>query len=265
MEFYSYSSVGNKFLLLDLGLQKENVELAKCFNDFSNIHLGIKDNIQKHVMKRGADGLLLLLPAIDGALRKVLVFNADGSYGQFSVNGARCCAYHLLKNSDKTDYTFFVGDILIKAFRVAGEREITVQLSRKANIESLVLRSVEGFFVNVGNPHFIVLQKVTRADFLQLAPLLGKGNKMTGGAVNVSYFWPEYFGSNIYEGLVYERGVGPTLSCGSAALAFTNVLCILGHIGTADEVVIKMPGGSMRVTVLGQAIFQISAEVILYS
>lgn len=53
------------------------------------------------------------------------------------------------------------------------------------------------------------------------------------------------------------------LVCSKCHLAFTNVLCSLGCVRKDEEIVIKMPGGLMKVTVLFQAIFQISAEVIL--
>ncbi|MCK4499013.1 hypothetical protein KAU11_00785 [Candidatus Babeliales bacterium] len=249
MKFYSYESVGNKFLLLEIN------SLKTILNNPADLFSGLKANIQTQVIKNGCDGLLALVQQ-----KTILVFNADGSYGQFSVNGARCAAYHVLRGSEKKRISFFVGDVLVEALRAEKAGAVTIRLCQNATVEPLVLSSVKGFFVDVGNPHFVVLQKIDKKAFLQQALILAQGNEETGGAINVSYFWLKDDGAG-YKGIVYERGVGPTLSCGSAALALVNVLLKTGRLNLGDQISIYMPGGVMMGLVLDERCIEITAHV----
>jgi len=85
MNFWKMNGAGNDFLILDGIREKiEQKQVPELARKLCERHLSI-----------GADGLMLVLPAQDGAADyRMLFYNADGSLGEMCGNGARCiCRY----------------------------------------------------------------------------------------------------------------------------------------------------------------------------
>ena len=89
IHFVKYQSLGNDFILIDsrvLHFSYNRISFkSKPWQNqvktWCNRHFGI-----------GADGVLIFF---EGTLNpEVLIFNADGSEGQFSGNGSRCAAHY---------------------------------------------------------------------------------------------------------------------------------------------------------------------------
>jgi diaminopimelate epimerase len=239
-----YESLGNKFLIV------ENDE-----KDFQKI-----EKLCKEAKRLNFDGLLIV--GSEGAnvlAYKVFVYNVDGSYGEFSVNGARCAALYLMEKNNKKDEEFFVGRVFVKANR---ERENFISVEVKVPVVEAVelelalnKKSIVGTLVNIGNPHLLFHgdNKLTKEEFVKIAPTLSRGNTQTNGAVNVSFFWRE--SADCYRAIVCERGVGFTKFCGSAALAFWTINSFEKNIS------ISMPGGKTELSYSGDGFVKILASV----
>ncbi|RMD62516.1 MAG: diaminopimelate epimerase [Planctomycetota bacterium] len=227
----------------------------------------------------GADGLL----AIDRAQRpaRVEVYNADGSVGGFSGNGARCAALLLAQErEEEQSLAFVMGGAPVEA-RLAE----TSQDGRAARVALTLpparfgpeavgarrtLLDEQGWegqlwrapglgpcaLVDVGNPHLVrVLQAPPDEAQLErfrcdLAPALA-AHRAFPASVNVQLAWPA--GAAGVWGLApWERGVGPTPACGSGAMALAAALRRVGLAHGPVEV--RMPGGALVVDAAEEAI-----------
>ena len=209
----------------------------------------------------GADGLLRVTAGTGGADVSMELLNADGSPAEMSGNGIRCLAQAV----------FDAGVVAPPVVRVAtegGVRTVTVlsqstptthQMSVDMGeakvigaepewVDAEVLRAVR---VDVGNPH-VVLQWAT-SQLPGRARLVDLGSHIdasTPGGINVEVIVVDPAGGHLAL-VVYERGVGPTMACGTGACAATAAAHEWGLCGTTA--VVQMPGGSVQVT-LGEPV-----------
>ena len=101
--------------------------------------------------------------------------------------------------------------------------------------------------MNVGNPHAVFF--VPDADAV---PLVGVGARLERHPVfperaNISFVTIETPAR--VRAKVFERGVGPTLACGTAACAIAAVGERTGRL--ADTVDVVLPGGTLTVALAG--------------
>jgi diaminopimelate epimerase len=236
----AYESLGNKFLLVESAVHSSKTVKKLCGK----------------ARDLGFDGVLI----VDSKKAKVFVFNVDESYGEFSVNGARCAALYLMQKN-RTEYEeFFVGTVPVEAFF---ERENYLSVKIKAPKSKAVEvamniggKVVVGNFINVGNPHFVLFgdNNLTEKEFAEVALILAQGNSDTAGAVNASFFLQEK--NDCYRAIVYERGVGFTQFCGSAALAFWTINSFEKNIS------ISMPGGETKISYSFDGFVKMLAPVV---
>src|SRR5215470_15232162 len=110
LNFVKYEGAGNDFLVVEAATERAvSPERAVALCDR---HFGV-----------GADGVLLVVPASDGAARaRMVVLNADGSRPEMCGNGLRCVALHLAcrDGADRIDYVIETD---------AGERSTRVERS----------------------------------------------------------------------------------------------------------------------------------------
>jgi diaminopimelate epimerase len=251
LELAKYEGLGNDFLvLLDLrGRHQIDAGLARLACDR---HLGF-----------GADGLLRAGPPPAGA-SEMMTFelrNADGSEAEMSGNGLRCLAHAAI---DAGAVTARPGDSF-GVLTPAGRREVHVRDLEDgwmwASTEMGAVK-VAGedercnighgqMFVDVGNPHLVVLGPDPRTlDVATLGPDLsmapGLGGELNGGAggVNVEFvaLGP---GPDELTMRVWERGVGETLACGTGSVAAAAALHHWGRVG--GKVTVNQPGGVAEV------------------
>ncbi|MCE7883425.1 MAG: diaminopimelate epimerase, partial [Actinobacteria bacterium ATB1] len=99
------------------------------------------------------------------------------------------------------------------------------------------------YFANVGNPHAVVYvddPEVTPVDVW--GPVVETDGRFPNGA-NASFV--NILDRNRVEARVWERGVGETMACGTAACAIAAVSRRLGHVDSAVDV--ALPGGDLHV------------------
>ncbi|MBU4269837.1 diaminopimelate epimerase [Candidatus Dependentiae bacterium] len=247
--FYKYESLGNDFILIDYFYkdadflkEKLNGPIWKNFViDSCNRHFGI-----------GADGVLVLKKDISGNYPELLIFNSDGSQAETCLNGLRCAALHLREYHDINKiFTFKMGKKLINC--TINKNIITTKISGLvySGSKQITLNNkseFHGHVVNVGNPHFIITKKVT-PDWVEKYGKFIESHELFLNKTNVEFVWLNFdLNKNTksisnYNVLVYERGVGPTLSCGSGASAICWFLYKTRKIVTSQKITLNFLGG----------------------
>ena len=259
LRFIKMEGCRNDYVFLDGGLGSEAMEFpahapfSTWSRTLSDRHGGV-----------GGDGLIVLEPGERHPVR-MRMWNADGSEGRLCLNGLRCAAKYVAEETaagDRFTVETISGDHPVRMFRDASGRvnEVEVLVGapdfRRAALPaggsapelwaetfSLGGRDLPGYAVSVGNPHLVFPVSGTLTD----VPLEALGPLSTDAR------FPE--GMNVHllarsdQGLdmcSWERGTGPTLACGSGAVAVFAVAKRLGLVGTRAQV--RMPGGSVLVS-----------------
>lgn len=204
----------------------------------------------------GADGLLRGTAGTDGADVTMELFNADGSSAEMSGNGIRCLAQAVFQAG-------LVEPPALEVATAAGRRTVRVLSSSGPTTHRMsvemgsakivdpepawtgtdVLRAAR---VDVGNPH-VVLQWA-REELPGTDELVALGEEIdaaTPGGSNVEVLRRNGRTGRI-DMVVYERGVGPTLACGTGACAAAAAAHEWGLCETTA--VVHMPGGPVEVT-----------------
>ncbi|BEV36225.1 diaminopimelate epimerase [Synechococcus sp. M16CYN] len=212
----------------------------------------------------GGDGIILALPPqTDGDLR-MRIFNADGTEAEMCGNGIRCLACYLADTNRSIAGCRWVIESLAGMiqselmpdgrFRVdmgaplLQPNLIPTTLKFENGLPRGVLK-IGGLPVNVvsvgmGNPHAIV-----PVDDLDTVPFEEWGSVLEAHPVfpdktNVHFL--KVRARNRLEIRVWERGIGPTLACGTGACA-TLVAAVLLDLADEQAEVI-LPGGSLQIS-----------------
>ena len=237
--FIKYQSLGNDFIFFDWLNQSEKdiVRIVKNKNfsqramQLCNRNFGI-----------GANGILILKQ--NKNMPKLLIFNSDGTPAEICLNGIRCASYHLFQKTKQCAFKIKMHTRIINVKIINKNKIINIvtQVGKARYLNKKILKiknkSIIGHYVNISNPHFIILKKPTSSEFKTFAPLISKHKIFTHGT-NVEFLWKE---KKDYKALIYERGAGFTLSCSSGAAAMTFLLNRLRKINNDTEIVIKMSG-----------------------
>lgn len=247
--FTKMHGAGNDFVVLDLrpGLPPPDAALVRRMADR---HRGI-----------GCDQLLAITaPATPGAVAAYRIWNADGSLAGQCGNGARCVAAYLRHDGSVSSADFLLdspaGVVAVATldaghFRIAmgrpGFDPALIPLRLKGEDAGDRIESPWGLLrfgaVSMGNPHAVI--EVVDCDHADVA---GIGRWMQEQAmfpegVNVGFV--QVLAVDHLRLRVFERGVGETLACGSAACAAVAVLVRQGRIGR--EVRVDLPGGRLGI------------------
>lgn len=194
----------------------------------------------------GADGLLAVEPAQNGADYRMRYYNADGGEAEMCGNGARCFARFVnqLEGNTLTTTTFETIAGVIEA-EFLGDN-VRIQLSEPFDLQLKNELTLEGeqhlvHSVNTGVPHAVVF-----VDDLNEFPV-----RKFGAAVRYhEHFAPAGTNANFATVLeddliqirTYERGVeDETLACGTGMVA-----CAIIHhelTGTAGPIRVRVAGG----------------------
>jgi diaminopimelate epimerase len=204
----------------------------------------------------GADGLIRATPldtVADDAVAAMDLRNADGSPAETSGNGIRCLAQALIVAG-------WADGPAIPILTDAGRRVVTVHDRADPRTHTLSVdmgvASVGGdapewaggpvrrtLRVDVGNPHIVF--EVRGLDDVDVVELGESVNAKEPGGANVHLLTREA-GDRIAI-RTYERGVGPTLACGTGACAAAVAARTWGLVG--DVVAVGQAGGTADVIV----------------
>jgi diaminopimelate epimerase len=253
--FSKYQGLGNSFLITQrYDYLRKASQLAKLACDKS---YGI-----------GADGMMLALENRTEADfdYQMKLYNADGSEAEMSGNGLRCFVHYLINNglienpntriltdAGILDATALNAEMLILEHEYLDLMEIKV-LMGSAKIKMLtdaepIMSSVNSFiddvlgvwYVDIGNPHLVIYHNSTRpVNFAELYKKIGIHFKR---GVNMEVV--NKIANQELNMVVYERGVGPTLACGTGSVA--SAVCYGIFAGVDQTITVNNPGGQLQV------------------
>lgn len=247
LKFYKLEAAGNDFVVLERGKLSEP-SLSTLAQKLCDRHKGI-----------GADGLITFEKGRVARWR-MRIFNADGSDGQTSGNGARCLAhlFFRLKKAKGSRVVFETGRGAIEIVRLRtnfyrvnmGEPEWEAgKIPLNSTENAFINRPIEvggrkflGAALSVGNPHLVLFVDLIPADWKELGQKLERHPLFPKG-VNVEFVKVTNKKSVLLS--VWERGVGETLACGSGSVAVVAAGVLTGRL--ARKVNVKMPGGVLQV------------------
>lgn len=236
--FEKYEGLGNDFVVID----GDRAPSEQSVQRICDRHRGV-----------GADGILLVGAASSSTARaRMTVLNADGSRSEMCGNGLRCVALHLARaDSVRTASYAIETDAGVLACRVErdGDRgEAVVDIGRAESIGEHVLakdgRELVFRRMRIGNPHAVLFDSEFDLPAIDEISALVTGG--IEGGVNVEFVRASPEGFDL---VVWERGVGRTLACGTGAAATVAALALAGRAPFDEEVRVTLPGGPLLVTV----------------
>jgi diaminopimelate epimerase len=257
LPFYKYHGLGNDFIVLDFALKQQDTPAIAARTEEALRRVTDAAWVQRVCDRHfgiGADGVLLVTPPeTDGARARMTVLNADGSRPEMCGNGLRCVALHLGRRAgaERAEYTVDTdaGPRLCNVDRAGDEGQVTAALGR-AQVAGQVEHSIGGerllvTQVNVGNPHAVIFDALYNET--QIDRLAAELSLRVRGGVNVEFVRPA--SSERFEIVVWERGVGRTLACGTGAAAVAAAASVAGRARFDSWIATGLPGGALAVRV----------------
>lgn len=206
LKFYKMQGCGNDFIMINSNHLDKDLTTQEI-QSISDRHYGI-----------GCDQLIIYDEFFQNKT-KVKIYNSNGSIAYSCGNGLRCIGLlqQILHNQNECEITVIGGNIVhakIEKLDNKTSGRVYVTLG-KYKVE----KNDVGTFVKVGNTHLvIVVDNIKNVDMAYGKYLSEKYD------VNVSFVKYSAFKAVVK---VYERGVGETAACGSAAAAvhIANSMC----------------------------------------
>ena len=255
MKFTKMHGCGNDYIYINCFKEGRVADPPALAKRLSHRHFGV-----------GGDGLILIKPAEEGADVTMEMYNPDGSMAEMCGNGLRCLVKYVFDRGivPKKEMVVMTGAGLLsatvsKAFGGEAE-EISLKMGRPILSGKKIPTVWDGTqvvnhpmeidgetfsvtCVSMGNPHCI-----TFVEDIASIPLETLGPKFEHHSVfpqrtNTEFIQiikPDYM-----KMLVWERGAGATLACGTGACA-SVVAGVL--TGKSDRLVtVELPGGLLAI------------------
>ena len=277
-----YHGAQNDFILIDNrnGVLSPSA-LPKAATAWCHRHTGI-----------GADGLITVETAsAPGADLKMRIINADGSEPEMCGNGIRCYAKFVqdegIFTNDSMKIETLAGVLTITVeskteyesqIRVAmgqpilGRKHIPLAGDSEDHVLNEPIQVAGGEFkmsaVSMGNPHAVIFVDDLRDIQLnELGPQFAVHPEFPKG-INTEFV--EVQSPNEATMVVWERGAGATMACGTGACAIGVAGVLAGRLNR--NVTIHLPGGDLKIEwpndqsdvfMTGPAAFICTAEIVL--
>lgn len=237
IKFYKMHSLGNDFVLVSKDDFKVHKDVIRLWGDR---HRGI-----------GFDQLIVYEKTNQTDYVKVEFYNQDGSFSHSCGNGTRALAllYKRLHNISDVTIQTKAGSIQASIdndiVQLLWNRPQLIDFKAYQEILSLSPLFEKVYHINCGNPHLVIWIK-NSGDIHQLRNEFGKileCHHFFPERINVSFAKFDILETFKINLAVFERGVGPTLACGTAALAVYESLQT-AYPGTyGSEIQIQQEGG----------------------
>jgi diaminopimelate epimerase len=266
IKFTKAHAYGNDFIYLRRDAVAD-VDLAALARELCDRHTGI-----------GGDGLIVFEPTSDGA--SMVLFNADGSRAEVSGNGVRALGAILLRNGQAA------GRDTVTVHTEAGSKRLTRTATvppapplagTEGTLETF--RSAMGLprdlrqtaitaggetlriaVMDFGNPQAVLLGPLPGVErFARLGSSLEQ-HPMFPAGTNIEFAQVE--SPEVVRILIWERGVGPTLSSGTGSCAALVAAAAFGGAGRQADVI--APGGAQHVEWLDDSVYLTGWAEILF-
>jgi diaminopimelate epimerase len=267
LPFTKVEGIGNDFVVVDLRAGNSGRESAGPSIEDPTLVRAVCDRR----FGVGADGVLAILPS-ETADARMRVLNADGSEAEMCGNGIRCVAKVLAESDPALNRSVLrietragVLECALES-RDGGVRSVAVQMGRprlrrdeiplapggpeRPLREAISARDRTFVFtgVSMGNPHAVIFVD-DGADLRDLAggygPVLEVADRFPN-RTNVEF--ARVRGREI-DLVVWERGSGLTMACGTGACATVVAACLEERLAPGNETPVHLPGGTLAITV----------------
>ena len=233
LHFTKMNGAGNDFVMMDNRDGKLKLE-GEVIAKLCDRHRGV-----------GADGLLLVEPAENGADFRMRYYNADGGEAEMCGNGARCFGRFAGRLSGKTDQVSFETMAGLITARLLGDN-VQIQMSTPHSLQLEQPLDLAGELhtvhsVNTGVPHAVVfVENLASVDIRKLGAALRFHPHFAPKGTNANFV--ERAGPQTISIRTYERGVeDETLACGTGMVACALVYHEL--TGASSPVQVQVRGG----------------------
>ena len=214
--FIKMHGLGNDFVVLDSTKNQYNINKASI-QLISNRRFGV-----------GCDQVIEMRHS-DKEDIYIKIYNSDGTEAEACGNAARCIAGLLFASSPKKEVSI---ETVAGVLKAESEKNglIKVDMGKpkffwkdiplsmnitEINFEELTLKN--GLAINIGNPHIVFfVNDLNAVDINKIGPLI-ENNSLFPEKVNVEICQLE--NRKKIKVLVWERGAGNTLACGTGACA----------------------------------------------
>jgi diaminopimelate epimerase len=254
LQFTKMHGTGNDFVVIDLISQHYKLR-SRDVCKLADRHFGV-----------GCDQVLVVEapqnPQVDFRYR---IYNADGNEVEQCGNGARCFARFVREKKLTRKRVISVETTAgIITLRVHPNHEVEVDMgapefepakipfaatSRAPSYPLLVDgRELEIGAVSMGNPHAVLrVSNISQAEVECLGPLI-ESHPDFPQRVNAGFM--QIVSDTEIKLRVYERGVGETLACGTAACA--AVVYGISRGWLSESVTVALPGGKLSLSWAGE-------------
>lgn len=203
-KFTKMHGLGNDFVVIDGVNQTISLGSAEI-RSLCDRRLGV-----------GCDQVLIVSPATRGGDFTYTIFNADGSRAGHCGNGARCLAIFIHEKglSLKKKLILEIDQKNIDT-TMHDNHTVTVMMGQAEIFDDFLVDNYLFTPVDIGNAHVITREEIPQDLFLTIAQNFQTDTRFHG--VNVSMM--RGVGEHDIDVKTFERGVGLTPACGSAATA----------------------------------------------
>jgi diaminopimelate epimerase len=266
MRFAKYHGLGNDFVVVDL--RTASASDAAAVQDPANV-VALCDR----QFGIGGDGVLAILPSSAGDDARMRVLNSDGSEAEMCGNGLRCVVKELRERGGITKDEMAIdtgAGRLVASFNEPGLPDgITISMGaprltrgeipmvgplgercieQPIDVHGQPTRTIT--CVSMGNPHAITFVG-SRDEAYHLA-------KTVGPSVENHAYFPKRTNAEFafvksrteIDLVVWERGAGLTLACGTGACATVVAAVLTGRCDEGTQVQVNLPGGSLMIRVM---------------
>ena len=216
LRFTKMNGAGNDFVLID--------------NRAGDVHLD-RDQIARLCDRHrgiGADGILLLEEAANGADFRMRYFNSDGGEAEMCGNGARCFARFARKIAETQEKISFETPAGVIAAKLTDDL-VTLDMTEPTDLRLNVRLHVADenktvHFINSGVPHVVIpISHIDEVDVRREGAAIRHHEMFAPKGANVNFI--EKRGAKQVALRTYERGVeNETLACGTGVVASALIL-----------------------------------------
>lgn len=257
--FRKYHGLGNDFILIDNRSTTTPVFSPSQAEILCDRHRGV-----------GADGVIFLLPAQEEASDCAMrLYNADGSEPEMCGNGIRCLARFAadVGHSPRTPGRLVVDTLAGPIVPELRDTDVCVDMGTPiltpADVPTTLRPSADTGFVDIlsnvagrdwefacvsmGNPHAITFVDAdtmadTDANLESIGPLF-ENHAVFPQRTNTEFVLEK--SRTEFDMLVWERGSGRTMACGTGACAVLVAAVLTGRADRDVPTTINLPGGPL--------------------
>jgi diaminopimelate epimerase len=238
LRFTKMNGAGNDFVLIDNRLGDLRLA-AEQISKICDRHRGV-----------GADGVLILERAANGADFRMRYYNADGGEAEMCGNGARCFARYASRVAGPAEKLSFETPAGVIGATLQGEL-VCLNMSEPKDLKlgltiPLPDQQLSAHFVNSGVPHVVVpVDDLETVDVRGLGSAVRRHELFAPKGANVNFLKPR--GDRQISIRTYERGVeDETLACGTGVVASALIFAALQNVDGPIGVLVR-GGNELRV------------------